>query len=91
MCYAFRWARNRLHAHNEFRQAYTVCRSTHYRRVGYVSGSVASRMTRRYTRRFLCSCEILVNYLIVPLFYYSSSYRFFVRAVTSGSADTVCD
>lgn len=37
MCYAFRWARNRLHAHNEFRQAYTVCRSTHYRRVGYVS------------------------------------------------------
>jgi hypothetical protein len=25
MCYAFRRARNRLHAHNEFRQAYTVC------------------------------------------------------------------
>ena len=35
MCYAFRWARNRLHAHNEFRQAYTVCRST---RITGVSG-----------------------------------------------------
>jgi hypothetical protein len=60
MCYAFRWARNRLHAHNEFRQAYTVCRSTHYRRVGYVSRFIGgSRMTRLYAS----SSIVLVKYL----------------------------
>ena len=49
MCYAFRWARNRLHAHNEFRQAYTVCRPTHDRRVALRKRfRCGSRMNRLY-------------------------------------------
>ncbi len=66
MCYAFRWARNRLHAHNEFRQAYTVCRSTHAGtgvcalrkpvRTVWIADEPSTRV------EFYC----VVNYLIVP-------------------------
>jgi len=62
MCYAFRWERNRLHAHNEFRQAYNGvqvyaftgvcgCVVTYRKRFG------GSRMTRLFD--FHC----LVSYL----------------------------